>query len=303
MASRPSPSISHGPCPLQILSEPFFNQLRTKEQLGYSLSCGSRMTHGFLGFGAQIQSGAHSAAYLRERLEAFLQDFRQTLVDMPEDEFQRHRRALVAFKAEKDAAMWSDALRVWGQISTHRYQFYLREADLKALEAVTLADAVAFYDRVLLPGSLTRRAVFVEVDCESRVHGKSPYGDAKTPGECAVGASRTSKGYRAAVRARHLYTYVQGEGLCRDVGVGEPTCLGARLITWHRLCYGSLPTVLDPSRLHRADLLPHPLAHAEERRLAGDKAHTDLMARAAAWRAQQKVHDMVTGSPALPWDV
>jgi secreted Zn-dependent insulinase-like peptidase len=39
----------------QVMYEPFFDTLRTKEQLGYHVSCGVRHTHGFVGFGVQIQ--------------------------------------------------------------------------------------------------------------------------------------------------------------------------------------------------------------------------------------------------------
>ena len=41
----------------QILSEPCFNVLRTKEQLGYSVHCGVRLTSNVLGFAFAIVSG------------------------------------------------------------------------------------------------------------------------------------------------------------------------------------------------------------------------------------------------------
>ena len=41
----------------QILSEPCFNALRTQQQLGYTVSCGIRLTHNVLGFAFVILSG------------------------------------------------------------------------------------------------------------------------------------------------------------------------------------------------------------------------------------------------------
>lgn len=41
----------------QMASEPCFNTLRTQEQLGYSVSCGVRLTHNVLGFAFVILSG------------------------------------------------------------------------------------------------------------------------------------------------------------------------------------------------------------------------------------------------------
>ena len=40
------------------MAEPVFGTLRTKEQLGYSVHCSTRLTHGVLGFAFVIVSGA-----------------------------------------------------------------------------------------------------------------------------------------------------------------------------------------------------------------------------------------------------
>ena len=41
----------------QLFSEPFYDTLRTKEQLGYSVHCSARLTHGILGFAFVVISG------------------------------------------------------------------------------------------------------------------------------------------------------------------------------------------------------------------------------------------------------
>ena len=41
----------------QVATEPCFNILRTREQLGYSVSCGLRLTHGVIGFAVYVVSG------------------------------------------------------------------------------------------------------------------------------------------------------------------------------------------------------------------------------------------------------
>lgn len=40
------------------LSESFFDVLRTREKLGYSVHCGLRLTHSMLGFAFVVVSGA-----------------------------------------------------------------------------------------------------------------------------------------------------------------------------------------------------------------------------------------------------
>ena len=55
----------------QILSEPCYNQLRTKEQLGYIVFCGTRKANGVQGIRVIVQSARHPQ-YVEERIENFL---------------------------------------------------------------------------------------------------------------------------------------------------------------------------------------------------------------------------------------
>jgi hypothetical protein len=45
----------------QLIYEPCYDTLRTKEQLGYTVSSGSRLTHGVLGFCVVVVSAKYSA--------------------------------------------------------------------------------------------------------------------------------------------------------------------------------------------------------------------------------------------------
>lgn len=44
------------------MAEPFYDTLRTKEQLGYSVHCSTRLTHGVLGFAFVVNSGLPSVS-------------------------------------------------------------------------------------------------------------------------------------------------------------------------------------------------------------------------------------------------
>ena len=58
-----SPVTSRREC-LQVASEPCYNVLRTREQLGYSVHCGLRLTHAALGFVVVVVSGKAAPAQL-----------------------------------------------------------------------------------------------------------------------------------------------------------------------------------------------------------------------------------------------
>lgn len=55
----------------QILREPFFNILRTKEQLGYIVQCNTHRSYTEQGFLALVQS-SRDPDYVEKRIEAFI---------------------------------------------------------------------------------------------------------------------------------------------------------------------------------------------------------------------------------------
>jgi secreted Zn-dependent insulinase-like peptidase len=66
-----------------IMWEPCFDYLRTKEQLGYSVSCGVKNNNGVLGYGVQVISANYAPAVVQAKIEEFLGAFREQLRSMP----------------------------------------------------------------------------------------------------------------------------------------------------------------------------------------------------------------------------
>merc|ERR1719316_2612685 len=93
-----------------VMYEPLFDQLRTKEQLGYSVGCSTKDTHGVLGFSIYILSAVQRPPVLLERIETFLQDFGKRLRDFGPDKFASHARAL--------AGRWLEPLRKLSEVQS-----------------------------------------------------------------------------------------------------------------------------------------------------------------------------------------
>ena len=125
----------------QIMYEPFFDTLRTKEQLGYSVSCGLRNTFGMLGFCFAIVSSSFEPVHIEERVEKFLKDFSKTLSEMTEAEFQQNKKSAVEAKHQQDQTLAEEAERHWDQISMGRYDFFQRNHH--AVE-INMLDKVSF---------------------------------------------------------------------------------------------------------------------------------------------------------------
>ncbi|KAK7017923.1 metalloprotease [Paramarasmius palmivorus] len=79
----------------QIMTEPAFNVLRTKEQLGYIVSCGGLLLPGstLKGIRVIVQS-EKTPGYLEKRVEAFLDYMKNTIEEMSEEEFGEQKEGL-----------------------------------------------------------------------------------------------------------------------------------------------------------------------------------------------------------------
>ena len=75
----------------QILTEPAFSVLRTREQLGYIVSCASWLLPGGSENGLRIVvQSEKKPGYLEERVEAFLEEMKIELEEMADEEFESH---------------------------------------------------------------------------------------------------------------------------------------------------------------------------------------------------------------------
>ena len=94
-----------------------FSQLRTKEQLGYIVSCHARKTAGTTwAVSVVVQSNAALPEKLEERIEAWLVNFRQELEEMSPEEFAQEASAVVAQLLENETRLAQEMTRFWGEI-------------------------------------------------------------------------------------------------------------------------------------------------------------------------------------------
>jgi len=152
----------------QLLSEPLFDVLRTKEQLGYTVQSGVRETHGALGWAVTIVSDKAAPAQLEARLEAFLAAFREQLADMPADQFERNRASVVAARLRKDRALGDEAERHWEAVWDRSGEWGRREAVAAAAAALSQQEVLVWFDEWLAAGGASRRRLVVHVAAAGR---------------------------------------------------------------------------------------------------------------------------------------
>jgi len=79
----------------QILAEPAFNVLRTREQLGYIVSAGTWNLSGSSEQGLRIVvQSEKTPGYLEQKVEEFLEEMRSRLDEMAAEELEEHKASL-----------------------------------------------------------------------------------------------------------------------------------------------------------------------------------------------------------------
>ncbi|XP_066145097.1 insulin-degrading enzyme isoform X3 [Euwallacea fornicatus] len=146
----------------QLIQEPCFNVLRTKEQLGYIVFSGVRKSNGVQGLRIIVQSDRHPA-FLNERIEEFLNSMKEYLDDMSDEEFLRHREALAAQRLEKPKQLSALTNQFWSEITAQQYHFERAESEVAFLRTLSKSDVIEFYNELLKNDAKQRKKLSVHV--------------------------------------------------------------------------------------------------------------------------------------------
>lgn len=146
----------------QMTDEPGFDQLRTKEQLGYIVFTGARMAATTMGYRVIIQS-ERSPEYLETRINAFLAQFGKSLKEMSTDAFESHKKSLINKRLEKLKNLGQESGRFWTHISTEYLDFVQNENDVAHLRPLTKEDLISFFDYYLDPTSPARAKLSIHM--------------------------------------------------------------------------------------------------------------------------------------------
>ncbi len=143
----------------QLVRTPFFNQLRTEQQLGYIVNASPLPLARVAGELFIIQSPRFPVAILTQRVESFLQGFEQYLVSLSDDDFARQRAALLTRLEEKDTRLSQRSYRYAHDLQLGYLTFDHRQRLLAAVRAEDKAGLVDFVHQLLAPAQGRRLLV------------------------------------------------------------------------------------------------------------------------------------------------
>ncbi|KAG7096021.1 hypothetical protein E1B28_006704 [Marasmius oreades] len=171
----------------QIMSEPAFNVLRTKEQLGYVVFCNGHYLPGGTMFGIRIiVQSEKSPQYLESRIEAFLEYMKSYIEEMSEEIFLEQKAGLAKKWTEERKNLYEEAAAYWVYIKSGSLNFHEAENDANELAQITKEDVLRCFMTYVHPSSGTRAKLSVHVHASP-----SELGDLSNPSE-SVGSQDSS---------------------------------------------------------------------------------------------------------------
>jgi insulysin len=102
-----------------MLSDPAFNVLRTREQLGYVVSCGRWVLSGATHVGMRIVvQSERGPTYLEERVERFLESMETVILNMDDKEFTDQKAGLEKKWREKHKNLGEELSSYWPHLES-----------------------------------------------------------------------------------------------------------------------------------------------------------------------------------------
>lgn len=134
----------------QLIKSDFFHQLRTEQQLGYVVAVVDKTIDRVPGFGLLVQSPTVPVEQIEKAMDQFLVTFKQKLEQIPADEFERHRQAVLTGLREKPKSLSEQSARFWGSIDLRDYAFKGREKLIKAVEQIEREEMEESYKALMM---------------------------------------------------------------------------------------------------------------------------------------------------------
>jgi len=144
-----------------IVNEPFYGDLRTKQQLGYIVGSGIRALEESRTIAFVVQSSVAPVEKLSAEIQKFLDNFeRNTLETLNAGDFAVYVKGLIDQKTEPDKQLANEVTRNWGEISTGRLQFDRVQREAAALLDCQKSDLIQFWRTIYGDG---RRMLITEI--------------------------------------------------------------------------------------------------------------------------------------------
>jgi len=133
----------------QIMSQPFYDDIRTRQQIGYFVFASQLYVMEVPGLMFAVQSPQASPEKMVGRINQFIADFSTTIQAMSEEDFERHRAAVLSRIEEPDKRLRERTERYWREIDKQEYDFDTKQKFVDAVNSSQHSDVVSLYKSLL----------------------------------------------------------------------------------------------------------------------------------------------------------
>lgn len=152
---------------IHMMSEPAFDILRTKEQLGYIVFCSELQLSGasLLGLRLVVQS-ERNPAYLEQRVEAFLDTMKTKIEDMEPVDFEQFKAGLQKKWTEVIKDLKKERAKFWEHIDSGYLDFLRRYNDSDLVTDITKHDVLELFLSRVHPLGAKRSKLSVQLQSQ-----------------------------------------------------------------------------------------------------------------------------------------
>ncbi|WP_420590231.1 insulinase family protein [Bacterioplanoides sp.] len=133
----------------QILSAPYYQYMRTEQQLGYIVFATPYPQQTVPALAFIVQSPDTEPQQLLQHSETFFKQYKEKLAALTPEEFSSFKQGLINLLLEKPKNLAEKASRFWRELNQHRYQFNTMESIAKEVETLTLEDITTLYKQAI----------------------------------------------------------------------------------------------------------------------------------------------------------
>ncbi|WP_261815571.1 insulinase family protein [Vibrio gallicus] len=139
-----------------LMSSAFFNQIRTKQQLGYMVGTGNMPLNRYPGIVLYVQSPVAPPSVLTQAIDEFLNAFYMVLLELTEAQWQSSKQGLINQIDAPDTNMRAKGQRLWVSIGNKDLDFNNKSQVVSELQQLTRADMIRFVVEKLKPRTANR---------------------------------------------------------------------------------------------------------------------------------------------------
>ncbi|KAJ2077677.1 metalloprotease [Coemansia sp. RSA 988] len=139
----------------RILRGPFFEQLRTNEQLGYIVTSLNRDHDSGKEMLMLMVQSESNPVYLTQRIDRFIRDFRQNILEYSTEDFNALVDAVVSTKNEPLRTIDEEAELFWSSIKSGDYDFDRNREEISCLQQLNKEDLLEAWDKYINPETAT----------------------------------------------------------------------------------------------------------------------------------------------------